>query len=127
MQAELAHGANISDVALLKRLRNSKEWLRRLCVGLLRETEAPSAADRSRRRLRVIDGTVVKEPGKTGSQWRILYSLQLPGLGCDFLDIRSTEGKGTSESFRRVPMAERFGAWGCWLLLCFWDRVRSQP
>src|SRR5260370_30985689 len=30
VQAKLAHLANVSDVALLKRLRNSEEWLRRV-------------------------------------------------------------------------------------------------
>jgi hypothetical protein len=107
VQAKLAHLANVSDVALLKRLRNSEEWLRSLCVDLFREGEVESTAGASRKRLRIIDGTVIKEPGKTGSQWRILYSLQLPGLGCDFFDISSTEGEGTSESFRRVPITEQ--------------------
>lgn len=104
VQAKLAHLANVSDVALLKRLRNSEEWLRRLCVDLLGET---GVAASSKRRLRIVDGTIVKEPGKTGSQWRILYSLQLPGLGCDFFDISATEGEGTGESFRRVPVEQQ--------------------
>jgi hypothetical protein len=104
VQAKLAHLANVSDVALLKRLRNSEEWLRALCVDLLGETGLPVAASGGKRRLRIVDGTVVKEPGKTGSQWRILYSLQLPGLGCDFFDISATEGNGTGESFRRIPV-----------------------
>jgi Transposase DDE domain len=104
VQAKLVHLANVSDVALLKRLRNSEEWLRRLCVDLLGEAGLPRATSSRKRRLRIVDGTVVKEPGKTGSQWRILYSLQLPGLGCDFFDISATEGEGTGESFRRVPI-----------------------
>lgn len=37
VRAKLADWADISDVALLKRLRNSEEWLRLLCVELLRE------------------------------------------------------------------------------------------
>jgi hypothetical protein len=106
VQAKLAHLANVSDVALLKRLRNSEEWLRTLCVDLLGETGVPVAAS-SKRRLRIVDGTIVKEPGKTGSQWRILYSLQLPGLSCDFFDISATEGEGTGESFRRVPVKQQ--------------------
>jgi hypothetical protein len=104
VQAKLAHLANVSDVALLKRLRNSEEWLRRLCVDLLRENGIALATNTSMRRLRIVDGTIVKEPGKTGSQWRILYSLQLPALSCDFFEISSTEGEGTGESFRRLPI-----------------------
>ncbi len=104
VQAKLAHLANGSDVALLKRLRNSEEWLRRLCVDLLRENGIALALPASGKRLRIVDGTLVKEPGKTGSQWRILYSLQLPALHCDFFEITATAGKGTGESFRRLPI-----------------------
>jgi|SRR5208282_345990 len=104
VQAKLADLANVSDVALLKRLRNSEEWLRRLCVDLLRENGITLATQASAKRLRIVDGTIVKEPGKTGSQWRILYSLQLPSLSCDFFEISATTGKGTGESFRRVPI-----------------------
>jgi hypothetical protein len=104
VQAKLAHLANVSDVALLKRLRNSEEWLRRLCVDLLRENGIALALPASGKRLRIVDGTIVKEPGKTGSQWRILYSLQLPALHCDFFEITATAGEGTGESFRRLPI-----------------------
>jgi hypothetical protein len=41
----------------------------------------------------------VKESGKTGSLWRIHYSLQLPSLCCDFFKLTATKGKGTGESF----------------------------
>ena len=37
VRAKLANWTDISDVALLKRLRNSEEWLRLLCIELLRE------------------------------------------------------------------------------------------
>jgi hypothetical protein len=37
VKANLANWADVSDVALLKRLRNSEEWLRSLCRELLRE------------------------------------------------------------------------------------------
>src|ERR1700681_1213640 len=40
VRAKLANWADISDVALLKRLRNSEEWLRLLCTELLRENVA---------------------------------------------------------------------------------------
>jgi hypothetical protein len=40
VRAKLANWANVSDVALLKRLRNSEEWLRLLCTELLRENVA---------------------------------------------------------------------------------------
>ncbi len=37
LQARLANWADVSDAALLKRLRNRGEWLRSLCNELLRE------------------------------------------------------------------------------------------
>jgi hypothetical protein len=104
VQAKLAQLANVSDVALLKRLRNSEEWLRRLCVDLLRENGMALATQARKKRLRIVDGTIVREPGKTGSQWRILYSLQLPALSCDFFEVSATAGQGTGESFRRLPI-----------------------
>jgi len=101
VRAKLADWADVSDVALLKRLRSSESWLRQLCVKLLQETSGPPHTLTPQ--LRVIDGTVVKEPGKTGSQWRIHYALRLPGLECDFLEVTSTAGAGTGESFQRLP------------------------
>ncbi len=55
--------------------------------------------------VRIVDGTIVKEPGKTGSQWRILYSLQLPSLMCDFLEVTASDGEGNGESLNRLSVA----------------------
>lgn len=107
VQAKLANLASVSDVALLKRLRNSEEWLRTLCVDLFRENGVALSSEGTASRFRIVDGTIVKEPGKTGSQWRILYSLQLPTLACDFFEMSPTEGQGTGESFRRLPVRPR--------------------
>jgi hypothetical protein len=54
-------------------------------------------------RVRVLDGSLVKEPGPTGSQWRIHYSLQLPGMVCDHLEVTPVRGKGTGEKLSRFP------------------------
>ena len=97
--------ATISDVGLLKRLRRSEEWLRWLCVELVAENGVRMPGQRESGTVRIVDGTIIKEPGKTGSQWRILYSLRLPDLYCDFFDLTSTEGTGTGESLVRVPVA----------------------
>ena len=40
-----------------------------------------------------------KEPGKTGSQWRIHYSLRLPTLECDYFALTATRGVGPRERF----------------------------
>src|SRR5277367_249573 len=55
MRAKLANWTDISDVALLKRLRNSEEWLRLLCVELLRENVAYHLAGPNSRTTRIVD------------------------------------------------------------------------
>lgn len=104
VKAKAAELASVSDVALLKRLRNSREWLRELCVLLLAENgiQVPEVADGLR--MRMVDATIVKEPGKTGSQWRIHYSLRLPDLHCDHFALTPTCGVGSGESFQQFPV-----------------------
>jgi hypothetical protein len=92
------------DVALLKRMRNSEQWLRLLCVALLRESGilVPGGTVGA---VRIVDGTIVKESGKTGSQWRILHCIQLPSLTGDSLEITASDGEGNGESLNRLPVA----------------------
>jgi len=105
VRAKEAGLATISDVGLLKRLRRSEDWLHWLCVQLVAENGVQMPSESGQRTVRLVDGTIIKEPGKTGSQWRILYSLRLPDLRCDFFDLTATVGPGTGESFTRLPVA----------------------
>ena len=118
VHAKLANWTDISDVALLKRLRNSEEWLHFLCIELLREKVAYRIEETISRTIRIVDGTIVKEPGKTGSQWRILYSIRLPSLVCDFFEVTGTKGEGAEP-----PTCASAGAYSgrCWLLFHRWD------
>lgn len=97
-RAKMANLADISDVALLKRLRKSKDWLQSLCMALF-EDRGIELRPFNGVPLRLFDATNVKEPGKTGSLWRIHYSLELPTLDCDYLKITPSKGVGTGESF----------------------------
>jgi len=97
-RAKLANLADITDVALIKRLRKAKDWLHSLCVALFEE-QGITLNQSSKFQVRLFDATNVKEPGKTGSLWRIHYSVQLPSMACDFFKITPTKGKGTGESF----------------------------
>jgi hypothetical protein len=103
VRAREAQLSDLSDVALLKRLRKSENWLYAMCVSLFRE-RGVAIADHSEFSVRLFDGTTVKEPGKTGSLWRIHYSVQLPSLSCDFFKLTRTEGKGTGETFRQFSI-----------------------
>jgi hypothetical protein len=99
VQAKLAGWANVSDVTLLNRLRDCESWLRQLCEMLFAEQGVNLRPKMGARPVRLLDATVVREPGKTGSQWRIHYSLRLPALECDDFVLTSTRGAGAAERF----------------------------
>lgn len=81
-RAKKAQLAEMSDVALLKRLRKCKEWLYSLCIEIFIEFGVPiNDVDL---KFRLFDATHVQEPGKTGSLWRVHYSFQVPDMRCDF-------------------------------------------
>jgi hypothetical protein len=110
VRARHAQLADLSDVALLKRLRKSKAWLQQLCCSLFAERRgAPVGAGVPPWRL--LDGTLVSEPGQTGSQWRIHYSLRWPSLECDYFKLTPVEGSGHGESWYQFPFAP-----GDWVL-----------
>ena len=102
VRAQQAGLADLSDVALLKRLRKSKAWLQQLCCGLFAERRCSPVAGRPPWRL--LDGSLGSEPGKTGSQWRIHYSLRWPSLECDYFKLTAA-GRGQGESLYQFPFA----------------------
>ncbi|PPT72888.1 hypothetical protein XthCFBP4691_20665 [Xanthomonas theicola] len=95
--------ADVSDVAVLKRLRGSGPWLRwmrQAMIGRLSVTARPVAAGRAVKR---VDAGVVGEPGATGSTWRLHSALDLSPLQCE--QARATaltwaKARGTSRSRR---------------------------
>ena len=105
VRAREAHLANLSDVAVLKRLRKSEQWLYELCCALFEETRLSGPESVSARRIRLVDATQVKEPGKMGTQWRIHYSLSWPSLRCDYLRITRSRGQGHGESLSTLPVS----------------------
>jgi hypothetical protein len=94
--------ADISDVALLKRLRASEPWLRSLTAKMadLDETGVMQRLS-ARRRLRAVDATTVEEQGGAGTDWRVHYTLRLPDLSCDFFEVTDEHG---GETYRRIPV-----------------------
>jgi hypothetical protein len=93
--------ADVSDVALLNRLRKAEHWWRQMCVALLAERGLQMGGDPRGWNIRLLDGTLVKEPGKTGSSWRVHFSLRVPSLECDYLEVTPVKGKGTGEKLER--------------------------
>lgn len=102
--AKEAKIANLTDVGFMKRFKKSASWLRAMCIELFKERGTQMQVHDGLR-LRLFDATHVQEPGATGTQWRVHYSLCLPDLGCDYFDITRTKGEGTGESCTHFPIA----------------------
>lgn len=117
VRARLGELADVSDVALLKRLRSSGEWLRWMAEGLMRGcvSRRPEGVFGGLR-VRLIDATTVEEPGSTGSTWRIHYAVELPTLRC--AEVHVTDVKA-GESFRRFGIQPKDVMMG--------DRGYAQP
>ena len=84
----------LSAVALFKRLQQAQAWLADLTAHLLAEQQRrlQQADWPCRWAVRLIDATDIQEPGSTGTAWRLHYSLQLPQMVCDHLEL--TDGHG---------------------------------
>jgi len=90
----------ISAVALHKRLRAAGPWLLALTSHLLesRQGVPGGSALPGGRVLRLVNATDILEPGATGTDWRMHYSLRVPELVCDHFEI--TDGH-SAESLAR--------------------------
>ena len=95
--------AAISDVGLLKRLRRSEAWLRELARRMFEASQFARVPVRAPegRRLRAVDATTVEEPGATGTDWRVHYSISLPEMRCDFYEVTDDTG---GETYKRIPV-----------------------
>jgi hypothetical protein len=102
-RAALLGWAEVSDVALLKRLRASANWLEYLCSALWQKPSLPWPAEGwvAERTWRVIDASGVQRPGSVGTDWRVHYSIRLPSLACDFVAVTDQRG---GERLQRLPV-----------------------
>ena len=64
-----------------------------------------AVAEAGRFQVRAFDATIVKEPGRSGSVWRIHYSVRLRSVTCDYFKLTKTVGAGTGESLAQYPIA----------------------
>jgi len=81
--------AAVSDVALLKRLRGCGAWFEWMAREMATGMALPLVGDTllAGRRVRLVDGSSVCEPGATGSTWRLHYALNLHTLSCDEVHV----------------------------------------
>lgn len=95
---------DLSDVAIMDRLKQAGEWFRWMNTEIMRGWVArpPATVFGTDWNVRLVDGTRVREPGPTGSSWCIHYAIGLPSLACDELVVSEQHGPG--ESFRRFSV-----------------------
>ena len=99
--AEASGVAALSDVALLKRLRASADWLDVLCgAQLARLAEGAAPAGDAPRCLRLVDGTRIAGPG--GRAWRLHLAYDLPAGRLRHLELTDIHG---AEALERAPVA----------------------
>jgi hypothetical protein len=96
--------ADLSNVALLQRLRNCGTWMEHLVGKLLIAGIEPAPGGR---RLRLLDGTTVpkagKEDKKNNGLWRLHCAFDLPAERFSFIEL--TDEKG-GERLDRTPFAK---------------------
>ncbi|MFA5416475.1 MAG: hypothetical protein WC295_13370 [Methanoregula sp.] len=101
IRAKDAKLADISDVALYKRLKASSEWLRWLAERLACERYGISGKPNWLNRffVRIVDSQIIAEHGNTGSDWRLQYSIGLSGFMCDHFQVTDLHTGGNFRSF----------------------------
>lgn len=100
-QARAAGIADMSPVALFKRMRTSGSWLAWIGAALCRSwREAPRLPEAMR--LRAVDSTTVQGPASKSSEWRVHYALDLNSLNCDWFELTDAQG---AEQLERTPMS----------------------
>lgn len=92
--------AELSQVALLKRLRNAGDWLAWIAAGLCQGLRERACVPRALR-VRVVDSTTVQGPGRRSTDWRLHYALDLTTLHCDWQELTDAHG---GESLERLPV-----------------------
>ena len=93
--------AEMSDVAVGKRLRHARPWMSQLVGQVVGQVRLSGALRRVR--LRLIDATVISQPGSTGTDWRVHVSFDVERLSLDEWEVTDAQG---GESLLRHAVAE---------------------
>ena len=111
VRAQAGGLAKVSDVALLGRLRGSGEWFRWMVEQMSQRLSSASQDVLPGKRVRLVDASVVCEPGATGSTWRLHYMIDLSTLACEQVQVTLPEEDETLTRFTvragDVLMADR--------------------
>lgn len=99
--AHLNDVADLSDVALLKRLRTACDWFGWLVAQKLAPRPLDRAALPACGRVRLLDATTVSRPGSVGTDWRLHVGFDLHHLRIDHVQITDAHG---GETLTRLPV-----------------------
>jgi hypothetical protein len=105
VQAKQMGIADVSDVALLKRLNASGDWFRQMACSLMRQTVSEDSLSVLPKDYDVVlvDATCISKPASTGTDWRVHYSIGLPSLECRTLIVSDKSVGETLRNFVSAP------------------------
>jgi hypothetical protein len=131
----------LSQVALMKRLRSSGPWLGQLLGAKLAERAGCESLEEFQFRVRLVDATTVSAPGSRGTDWRIHLGFNLGDLQVDSVELTGAEGGESLKRFRvekqelligDAGYAHRAGLWavhqagGLFLVRLNWQNLPLQ-
>ena len=93
--------ARLSDVALLKRLRQAAPWIGQLLTAKLAERVKGLEPQPLEYRLRIVDATTASIPGSKGTDYRVHLGFDLRSLQIDRIEVTGAEG---GESYTRLKL-----------------------
>lgn len=93
--------ARLSDVALLKRLRQAAPWVGQLLTAKLAERVEGLEQKPLAYRLRIVDATTASIPGSKGTDYRIHLGFDLGSFQIDRIEVTGAKG---GESYSRLQM-----------------------
>jgi hypothetical protein len=94
--AQLIGIGSLSDVAVLKRLQNSADWLGCLILRWMQDRGLPTNVTDVP--VRIIDASVLCHPGSSGVDWRLHLGLNLQQMRISSVELTGPEG---GETFAR--------------------------
>lgn len=91
--------AQLSDVAVLKQLRQAANFLQKLVLEILQRRTNVRQLHSCAFSVQIIDASVITEPGSQGTDWRVHLTLELATLSMAAVEVTDAH---SAESFTRV-------------------------
>jgi hypothetical protein len=94
--------ADISKTALRNRLRRCGVWLGKLVVQMLLQQKV-LFPPQAHLRIRLVDASVISQPGSRGTDWRLHLGFDLGCSGLDWVEVTDAQGGESLTRFRWGP------------------------